>query len=225
MEVKDSTNNTEAEKSNANEKANLSGNNALNTILANAKPIGIALLILIVLVKLFSLGSSPATTTQIKTEKSGEDLVQKSEEMEKTEKLSSLPSVKDDFQFAVEHLKNFFKENGFETSVFRLTDVFEYYITPAQEANGLQQAKRLAVRFAIKTESDQQWFDLSSLKGQSWQPVTANQKHGGCPEDCGKDVFFDLTVWNGKRQIDFTYKNMKDSLLDAFEFHKKNGFK
>lgn len=170
----------------------------MSYVLANIKPIGVILLVVIILSRLFAPGNPPTIpVTKQATEKNAEDLIQKPDEMVKSEQLTKLPSIQDDYQFAVDYLRKYFAENGFETSTFRLTDVSEYYITPAQEANGLQQAKKLTFRFAMKVKGAQQWIDFAYLGSNN--------------------MTLDMAVWNGERQINFTNNFLNTNLSEALE--------
>mgnify|MGYP000956540958 CR=1 FL=1 len=195
----------------------------LSFISKHFRMIGIVLVGIIMLKLVFGTSSETAySKRESGTASNAENLIEQSKEMVKAEQLTKLPSIQGDFQAAVEFLKDIFSKKGYDTTAFKLTDVYTYYITPAQEANGLQAAKRFAVRFAIKRKEDTEWHDLTSMREN--ENMILYQYISGILTET-KDFLLDITVWNGKRVINFTDTNIMGKIQRGLEYHKTKGFK
>ena len=161
--------------------------------------------IIIILVVVWFL--MPSKKSEIKSSIPEEDLIQRSAEMLKSEKLATNEETKDDYEFAVQNLRELFADKGYETTCFRLSAVSAYYITPAQEANGLESAYRLYIRFAIKNLITKKWVDLDHLDYYSFALAYIEGVTSGifCKKDeHPRDVSVDISYWNGKRSFSFT---------------------
>lgn len=194
---------------------------ALKFFMANIKTIVIAVLVIIILSRMFA-PSVPPVTQQVDENKT-EDLIQKSEEMEKSQKLTALPALQDDFKMAIDLLKDLFAKHGFETSVFRLTDVYDYYVTPAQEANGLRDPKRLAIRFAVRRKGDTEWKDCSHMKNADINIFVWHLGKGEYKQ-YANDILVDIVTWDGKRSGRIISDSSREQLEKSLLFHKEKGF-
>lgn len=198
MDTNETNNQGEETKTNSSENSRFSKDIANGFISANIKTIALIVLVIIVLSRLFAPTIPPVK--QQENEVKTEELIQRSEEMVKSSKLTALPSVQQDFKMATELIKSWFAKHGYETSVFRLTDVYDYYITPAQEANGLRDPKRFAVRFAFRKKGDAPWQDLSVL---GWYLPNKLKQYEN-------DVLIDISTWDGERRAKFSVARFEE---------------
>jgi hypothetical protein len=176
--------------------------------------IGIITGAIILIIVVWSL--MPTTKTVSVTDTKDATSILKSEEEIKSEQLSALPEITDDVEFIKKNLKRIFSDKGFEITCFRLTDIFTYYITPAQEANGLEDVKRYAVRFAIKNKQMDKWIDIDEMKYKN-----ENEFVGTLLWNDGniqKDFLIDLQRWNGETQFSFTKEEFAENLNKSLDY-------
>lgn len=208
----------------------------LGYVSAHIRPIGVILLGIIFLGWMSAPRTPKISHIGQQGSENAENLIQKSEEMMKSSKLMALPELQDDFSMATDLIGHLFSSYGFETSAYRLTDVYDYYVTPAQEANGLRDPKRIAVRFALRRKSDSTWKDLSDMKTKEGKSLCFNlagrneilvaewRSKPGKFKQYENDILIDIATWNGERKAAITNESSKLLIEESLAIHKEKGF-